>query len=230
MVTLAVRSWWTGAATVVACRLANDADEPRVALLDSRLDGPTHVATAYRCEEATLRVTVPANGTVGAGFTTPAEPTTEPAAALVSERPPEGPHQDAVLAELSEPRPPHRAVVADGRPAETDGVPCGESSGSCATGTRRADANPPALERDVTAAMDAVERRIDRLEAVAAAATVPEAADALEREGGLDSVRRLDARVRADRDRLTALADRALTLAGRAEAAEPRIAVLDRLS
>lgn len=223
MVTLTTRSWRAGETTVVACRLTNDADEPRVALLDSRSDEPAHVAAAYRSEEATLRVTVPAAGTVGTGFTTAAEPT-EPAVELVAERPPSSPHPDAVLADLSEPRPPHEAVVADETTGRTADRPCVSADGRDDTEARTT------VRGDATGLLDTVERRLERLEAVAAATTVPEAADALAREGGLDAVRRLDAQVRADRDRLTGLAERASTLAGRAEAVEPQIETLDRLS
>lgn len=237
MVTLAVRTWRTDGTTIVACRLANDADEPRVALLDSRLDGPTHVAAAYRSEEATLRVSVPANGTVGAGFATPADPVDGPAVELAGERPPTPPHADTVLDGLSEPRPPHEAVVANDRqrPTDhqhqpTDDEPEAECLPSGAADDRVDAADRSAESAAVTSALNAIERRIDRLEAVATATTVPEAADALAREGSLDSVRHLDAQVRTDRAHLTALADRALTLAGRAEAAEPRIETLDRLS
>jgi len=223
MVTLAVRTWRTDGTTIVACRLANDASEPRVALLDSRVDGPTHVAPAYRSEDATLQVTVPANATVGAGFATPAEPT-ETAVELVEERAQSAPIPDAVLAGLSEPRPPHEAVVAGEAQGKTNDETSGRVDGNAG------DEEQAMEEVDTTSALDAIERRIDRLEAVAAATTVQEAADALAAEGGLDSVRRLDSRVRADRDRLTALAERALTLADRAEAVEPRIETLERLS
>jgi hypothetical protein len=226
MVTLAVRTWRTDGTTIVACRLANDADEPRVALLDDRVDGPVHLAPAYRSEEATLQVTVPANATVGTGFATPAEPT-ETVVELVEEREPSSPNPDAVLADLSDPRPPHGAVVA----GETGGE--GRKANDEATGgTDESSENEKRAEGEVDAvpALDTIEGRIDRLEAVAAATTVPEAADALAAEGGLGSVRRLDSQVRADRDRLTALADRALALADRAEAVEPRIETLDRLS
>jgi hypothetical protein len=223
MVTLAVRTWRTDGTTIVACRLANDADEPRVALLDDRVDGPVHLAPAYRSEEATLQVTVPANATVGTGFATPAEPT-EPAVELVGERASSSPNPDAVLADLSDPRPPHEAVVAGEKRGNTSDEATGGTDEDAENETRAGG------EVDAVPALDTIEGRIDRLEAVAAATTVPEAADALAAEGGLDSVRRLDSRVRADRDRLTALADRALALADRAEAVEPRIETLDRLS
>lgn len=218
MVTLAVRTWRTDGVTIVACRLANDADEPRTALLDSQVDGPARVAPAYQTDEATLRVTVPANGTVGTGFATPAAPT-EPAVELIEERQPASAQQEAVLADLSEPRPPHDAVVDEACP--------GTEADSADGGSTDTDTHPTGANADT---LDAIEQRIDRLEAVAAATTVPEAADALAEEGGLGAVRRLDARVQVDHDRLTELADRALTLAGRADAVEPRIETLDRLS
>ncbi|MFC7176783.1 hypothetical protein [Halosegnis marinus] len=200
---LSTRTRRTDGVTLVACRLENDADEPRAALVENRLDGPARAPERHRSEDATLRVAVPAGATVGAGFSTPATPA-EPAAAIVgTESVADSPGEAAVLDALSDPRPPHEAVVG-------------------------ADAEPERAEP--TTDLDAVERRIERLEAVAAATTVPGAADALAREGGLDAVRDLDARVAADRKRLTALADRARRLAARAEVADPRVERLARLS
>lgn len=205
MVTLTTRTRREQGVTLVRCRLSNDGDEPRVALVESRLDGPTRVTEQYRDGEATLRVHVPAGGTVGAGFSTPTEPSGESPAALVGERAPvQEPEPAAVVAGLSDPRPPHEAVVGTAGETETS------------TGVR------PDL--------DSVERRVERLEAVAAATTVPAAADALATAGGLDAVRELDKQVHRDRERLIALADRATRLAARAEAADPRLATLERLS
>lgn len=199
---LSTRTRRTDGVTLVACRLTNGADEPRVALVESTLDGPVRVPECYRTTAATLRVPVPANATVGAGFSTPAAPASPAADLAGTEMAADGPTESAVLADLSDPRPPRSAVVG---------------------------AEPRAENAEPTD-FAAAERRIERLEAVAAATTVPGAAAALADEGGLDVVRDLDARVAADRRRLTDLADRARRLAGRAAAADPRIGTLERLS
>lgn len=205
MVTLSTRTERTGGVTLVGCRLANDGDEPRVAVVESRLDGESRVPAANRSDEGTLRVTVPAGATVGAGFATPAPPEEDAPAELVAARLAAGPTAGAVVAELSDPRPPRAALVGDEPATDED-------------------------DDDPLDTLDAAERRIERLATVAAATSVPEAAAALESAGGLDAVRELDAAVRADRDRLLALADRAERLAARAEAADPRLDALERLS
>ncbi|PSQ22402.1 hypothetical protein BRD04_04800 [Halobacteriales archaeon QS_9_67_17] len=196
MVTLTTRTRRERGVTLVACRLRNDAPEPRVARVASQMEPPGTAPPRHAGEDATLRVTVPGNAVVGTGFATPAEPS-EPSARLIeTERPTEEPGDAAVVAGLSDPRPPST------------------EDGSLALEARFADS----------------EARIERLAAVAAATTVPAATRALDDEGGLAAVEALNEQVAKDRERLLAVADRALTLAGRAEAAEPPMDALERLS
>jgi hypothetical protein len=209
MVTLTTRTRRERGVTLVACRLRNHGPEPRVARVVSQMDPPGTAPPRHAGEDATLRVTVPGNAVVGTGFATPAEPSEPPARLIETERPTEEQSDADVVAGLSDPRPPHDAVVAgspEAEPPTDDGTPALEA--------RFADS----------------EARIERLAAVAAATTVPAATRALADEGGLAAVEALNAQVAKDRERLLAVADRALTLAGRAEAAEPPMDALERLS
>ena len=209
MVALTTRTRRERGVTLVACRLDNDAAEPRVARVASRMEPSGTAPPRHAGEDATLRVAVPGNAVVGTGFATPAEPTEPPAQLVGTERPAAEPNDTDVVAGLSDPRPPHDAVVSDSPDSEPVAEP-----------------ETPALD----AWFADSEARIERLAAVAAATTVPAATRALADEGGLAAVRALNAQVATDRERLLAVADRALTLAGRAEAAEPPMDALERLS
>lgn len=119
-------------------------------------------------------------------------------------------------------------------PEPTPEAPTGED-GPGGTGTEP----PPAVCRqrragDGPAPPDAwlstVERRIELLEGVAVASTLPAATRAVAAAGGLDGVSDLAATVDDDMVALLAVARRAEALAGRAAATEPDVATLRRLA
>jgi hypothetical protein len=76
----------------------------------------------------------------------------------------------------------------------------------------------------------AVERRVELLEGVGAATTLPAATTAVAAAGGLDGVSDLAVTVEAERAVLLGVARRAEALAGRAAAAEPDLETLRRLA
>lgn len=184
----------------------------------------------------------------------------ETSASLRGTTPPAETTAVSVAGELTDARPPLRGVLEEESDGATgdDAVPdAGDGQvidagypsvgdrpspgGSADVGDRPAS---PRIDRDQPATLategrradlpgewlDAVERRTERLEALATARSLPAATDAVAAAGGLDGVRQGVVIARADRDRLLALAARARTLAGRIEAADVPVETLERLS
>jgi hypothetical protein len=159
-----------------------------------------------------------------------------------------------VVRDLSDPRPPRDAIpgthpgeassrqsakveLAGGRIRKSD--PAGEErqpdragrEASRDHGGRGAAASAP--NGAVTPAdewLSAVERRIELLECVGAATTLPDATTAVDAVGGLEAVESLAATVAADADRLARIARRAESLAGRASTVEPDLETLRQLA
>lgn len=184
----------------------------------------------------------------------------ETSASLRGTTPPAETTAASVAGELTDARPPLRGVLeeesdgATGDDAVLDAGGCPvNDAGDPPVGDRpspggSADAGDrpacPGIDRDRPATptagkgradpargwLDEVEARTERLEALAAARSLPAATDAVAAAGGLDGVRDGVATARADRDRLLVLAARARTLAGRIEAADVPVETLERLS
>jgi hypothetical protein len=228
MVTVTADCRRVGEWTLVECRLTNDRGVPVRVRLESRLDGPTwpprddgHPDRGWTEEAWNGRLD--ASETVGVGFASPAEPVASPVT-VEAERcetdpvtTPDGrfgsaPTPTDVARELTDPRPPLAGVVgASGesktRPASDDGEPA------------------------TTAAwLDEVTHRVERLEALAAARTLPDATGAVAEVGGLDGVDDLCDVTDDDRERLLELVGRAERLVGRIEAADVPVETLARLA
>lgn len=155
-----------------------------------------------------------------------------------------------VVRELSDPRPPRDAIPTSDAPDSSGRVPTEHEERERAVDTRPPGANEPSIEArpsdeaeppvnadrpdEAGAAVDEwlsdLECRIELLEGVAAATTLPEATTAVAAAGGLDAVESLAATAEADAERLDRFARRAEMLAGRATATEPDLATLRRLA
>lgn len=244
-------------ATLVTCRLSSD--DPREVHLWNELDGPVWPPRCSGVpdrgwDDDGVRLTV--EGTVGVGYACPAPAADPPATVEVVDG--DGtwkPTPDDVARALGDPSPPRDAVpdpgeaMADaepdgGRPegdeddggAGDDGPDLSESTGrgteprtpigDRAEGCRHEAPSGPATVADWLAT---VERRVERLERLAAAETVPEATAALRAVGGLDGAVALAAAVERDREALVALGGRAERLAERA-AVDPDLATVRRLA
>lgn len=242
MVSLDASCRAVGEITLVECRLRNDDSTPKRVRVESRLDGglwPPRDAGApargWDDDGVTLRL--PADSTVGVGFAA-AAPAAQPPAVVVDVEPADGgdtttdgepsvePTADGVVRSLSDPRPPRDGVPlgADGG-YEADGAVESDS----ADGGRAVGGTTPS-PADLGDWFGRVEQRVERLEGVAAAGTLPAATRAVADAGGLDGVRETVERTRSDREQLLALAEQAQTLLGRIEAADPPVETLERLS
>lgn len=226
MVTVATECRRAGGITLVECRLTNERERAVRVHLQSRLDGPTwppregvHVTNGWSDGEWTGRL--PPARPVGVGFASPAPPCDEPVrveelgeATEETGRFGRDPTPDDVARELTDPRPPRAGLFDD----STAGPP------------ERGTAQPNPSVDAIDAFLDDVTARVDRYEALAAARTVPGATAAVERESGLDGVRRLHRSVETDREQLLELATRAETLAGRIETTAVPVETLERLA
>lgn len=221
--------------TFVTCRLSSG--RPRSVCLRNELDGPVWpprkrgVPAAGWDEEG---VTATVEGTVGVGYACPAPPT-DPPATVVESRPADEttaePTPGDVVRALGDPAPPRDAVAVDQPP------------GTNPTATRDAEPAPNESDRDgadalfdrdpgagaVESWLDAVEERVERMESLADAETLPEATGALRAAGGLDGAAALTERVGQDREALAAFALRADELRERG-AADPDLETLRRLA
>lgn len=227
MVTVTADCRRVGGQTLVECRLANDHDVATRVRLESRLEGPTypprddgHPVRGWTDGKWTGRLD--AGETVGVGFASPAPPVASPVELAELETEPDpgpgerfgtDPTPGDVARELTDPRPPRAGLVDDDTARRTTASRSGDSGGS--------QAGPW---------LDDVTDRVERLEALDAARTVPEATVAVAEVGGLEGVRILRSATRADRERLLAVADRAERLAGRIEAADVPVETLERLA
>ncbi|WP_255194875.1 hypothetical protein [Halorarius litoreus] len=246
MVTVAAECRRADGVTLVECRLTNDHETAMRARLRSRLNGPTwpprdgsHAAHGWDDGEWTSRL--PPEGTVGVGFASPAPPLEDPVhvesldeAGDQNGRFGQEPTPDDVARELTDPRPPRAGLFEPTADTETTGCETADDSGQAfgeETGAVTPTGYPTGdIPHDPEALLDAVDVRVDRLEALDAVRTVPEATVAVADADGLAGVRDLCARTERDRDRLLRLAARAETLAGRIEAANVPIETLERLA
>lgn len=221
--------------TLVECRLRNDGDVAERVRLESRLDGAVHPPRedgipAAGWAAGTWTGRVDAGACVGVGFATPAAPLEPPV--RVESSPAEAsagrfgvePSAAALVRELSDPRPPREGLFEDCEDGSADEPPTRRSEGSDA-GQDGTDAAPPGRDW-----LDDVAERVDRLEALAAVRTLPEATAAVAATDGLEGARRLREETRTDAARLREVAGRAERLAGRIEAADAPIETLERLS
>lgn len=232
MVTVAADCRRVDGITLVEGRLTNPGADATRVRVESELDGPTwpprdgrHPERGWSDSAWTGRLA--AGATVGVGFASPAPPgeppisveqlatCSDPGARFAAD-----PTPADVVRELPDPRPPRAGLLdgADAAPSPVDD-----------RATRR-----PTESRttpDPTEAwLDGVTDRVERLEALAAARTLPEATAAVAEADGLGGVRDLRATTREERDRLLALASRAERLAGRIEAADVPVETLGRLA
>lgn len=226
--------------TLVECRLTNERDAAVRVRLESRLDGPTwppredgSPAEGWRDGAWTGRLD--AGETVGLGFTSPAAPAEPPVRVETQEPESEtatdgqfGPEPTAVdvTRELTDPRPPRVGVVEDERGDGDEEHDSGEPDTLPREPTHGADPTPTTADEW----LDTVTERVERLEALDAARTLPEATVAVADADGLAGVRELRTSAYEDRDRLLALAGRAERLAARIEAVEVPVETLERLS
>lgn len=222
MVTVTTDCRRVGGRTLVECRLTNDRNVPVRVRLESRLDGPTwpprddgHPVRGWA--DGTWTGRLDAGETVGVGFASPAEATASPVRVEEREGSPDtaragrfgvAPTPDDVARELTDPRPPLAGLIGD----------------------RDESAATPSTATPADAWLDEVTSRVERLEALAAARTLPDATVAVAEADGLDGVRELCDATHGDRDRLLELSRRAEQLAGRIAAADVPVETLERLA
>lgn len=209
--------------TLVECRLASEARE-RVTL-EATHEAPIwpprrQGVPAAGWDEPRWTGVVPADGPLALGYATPAEPSDPPMRIVDSDPPPDKattPGPRAVIRALGDPRPPRDAVEPDG----------GQSV-ECAPSDHRPpnNADPPAI--DPEAGLDAIERRLERAERLAAVDSVAAAQSAVDAVGGLEAVRALEDQLDRDRDALDRLRARVGALHDRASVDVP-VADLERL-
>lgn len=232
MVTVAADCRRVDEVTLVECRLTNTEDEPTRVRIESRLDGPTwpprdgpYPERGWTDDAWTGRLA--AGTTLGIGFASSAPPVEPPvrveeleALSDAGERFAGDPTPADVVRELPDPRPPQDGLfdATDATGRTTDDKP-----------SERPTDLQPGLDQ-TEAWLDDVTDRVERLEALDAACTLPEATVAVADADGLDGVRALCATMREDRDRLLDLATRAERLAGRIEAADVPVETLERLA
>lgn len=203
--------------TFVELLASNPTTQARRVRIANRLDGPVWPPRRDGVPESGwddggFEGIIPAEETVPLGYTCPAEPTTEPAELLWTERaaatadePNSGerfatgrPTEAAdVVRALGDPRPPRDAVPLPSRE----------------TGETKSIDLPDSVSRWLAA----VEKRTERAEALANASALPAAAHEVEQVGGLDEVEMLVARLEADAETLATVAERTATLRDRAD-------------
>jgi hypothetical protein len=228
MVTVTADCRRVGERTLVECRLTNDREVAAGVRLESRLDGATwppcdggHPVRGWA--DGTWTGRLGAGQTVGVGFASPADPTTPPVRVETFEVDPDEtsddrfgqrPTPDDVTRELTDPRPPLEGLVG-GR----DGSPSPPTSATTTAEVAATDAW-----------LDDVTRRVERLEALAAARSLPDATVVVADVDGLEGVHALCDATCADRERLLEVARRAERLAGRIETTAVPVETLERLA
>lgn len=244
-----------GGCTLVTVRVRGDGR--RAVRVENRLDGP--VAPPRRAgvpergwDERGFTGRLRADGTLSLGYAVPAPPADPPARVEPAADVPADDGPAAVLRRLGDPRPPAAALgdptetgAGDGLPAADDGgersaVATGDgaavgSAGSPATdtvapptvgGDARQRTEPPAAVADW---LDAVERRLDRAEALTDA-DVDAATAVLADAGGVAAVASLPSRLADDAGALRRVADRSTSLADRAAETSVPVEALRRLA
>lgn len=245
MVSLSCSVTRTDGVTLVTGVVTNP-DRPRRVRLESRLDGPvwpprTSGVPVEGWDGTGFECTLAAGESRPVGYASPATPTdppmelvaTEPVDAEAVEGGSDGdtpavePTVEDVVRELDSPRPPRDAVTV-ARPTATDGDRDGAET------EERADAEP---ERQTQSAGDlgavesmlaAVEARVERAERLSAETHLATATEVVDGLGGVEGVRDLDRQLATDAERLSRLADRAGSLAERAEATEVPTELVER--
>lgn len=157
----------------------------------------------------------------------PAEPEPEPEPEPKPEpEPAPSPEPEPSSRPDGEPEPQEGLGPSDGDDG-ADGADTGEDSSTLSGTERRPE---PADPESPEALLDAVERRIERGEALTDAETLPEATRAVEAVGSLAAVRELEEALAADAERLAAIEQRAAALRERCEAVTVPTDTLERLS
>ena len=253
-------SWtvdWVDGVWFVACRLHNQTAAPCRVRLDSRLDGPVLPPRRRGVPEpgwdATgLSLELGPNERRGVGFACPMSPDSDdgddtdrppslpdPPVAVTDRAPvdPDAPVSTptaaAAVRRLGDHRPP-RAVV-DGSPTPTTAASmAGTESNAVAdggTGSDQSVAGGSSLDGTaaITAWLDTVEARVEHAERLTDS-DLETATAALERIGSAAAAVDLAHQVDADASRLTRLADRASSLAARAEATDVPVETLEPLA
>lgn len=209
--------------TLVECRLACEA--PERVTLETTHEAPIWpprrqgVPEAGWDEHGWTGVVSP-DRPVALGYATPADPDDPPMRIVDSEPAPEkreAPGPRDVLRALGDPRPPRDAVEPDGGRTLDRG-----SRDQSSPGAERP--TPGTIEDE----LDAIERRLDRAERLAAVDSVDAARSAVEDEGGIAAVRALVAQLERDRDTLEHLDARVAALRDRSSV-DVRVADLERL-
>jgi hypothetical protein len=209
--------------TLVECRLASEV--PEQVTLETTHEGPVWPPRRQGVPEAGWAGSewsglVPADRPLALGYATPVEPDERPMRVVASEPAsdaPASPGPRDVLRALGDPRPPRDAVEPDGGQTITDAGPEPEP---------RPAERSPGGNPDST--LDAIERRLERAERLAAVDSVDEARVAVEAVGGIEAVRGLVAQLDRDRETLDRLATRVTSLRDRAAVTVP-VDDLDRL-
>lgn len=197
--------------TLVECRLESEA--PERVTLEPTHDAPVWpprrqgVPEAGWTDDAWTGVVLPEEP-LALGYATPAAPDDPPMRIVDSEPAHDeesAPDPRAVIRALGDPRPPRDAVEPDG----------GQTLDRQAS-DRPARAGETTTGRGLDETLDAIERRLDRAERLAAVDSVQAARSAVEDVGGIEAVRALDAQLDRDRDTLGHLHARVGTLRDRA--------------
>lgn len=209
--------------TLVECRLESEA--PERVTLEATHEGPIWpprrqgVPEAGWDEDGWTGVVSP-EGPLALGYATPAEPA-PPAMELAASEPApdeaETPGPRAVLRALGDPRPPRDAV-------EPDGGQTLDRGNATHTSPRTERPTSGSLEDE----LDAIERRLDRADRLAAVDSIEAARSAVEAVGGIEAVRALVAQLDRDRDTLDRLDARIAALRDRSSV-DVRVAALERL-
>ena len=242
----------------VACRLHNPTEVARRVRLDSRLDGPVLPPRRRGVPEAGwdatgLTLELGPDERRGVGFACPMSPDSDDDGDDTDQTPPppdppvavtdcapvdptastSTPTAAAAVRRLGDHRPP-RAVV-DGSPTPTTAASmAGTESNAVAdggTGSDQSVAGGSSLDGTaaITAWLDTVEARVEHAERLTDS-DLETATAALERIGSAAAAVDLAHQVDADASRLTRLADRASSLAARAEATDVPVETLEPLA
>lgn len=239
MVSIACDATERDGVTLVTARIDGDGTSRRVRVVN-RLDGPVWPPRRRGVPETGwdddgYEGVVPAGGTVGLGYASPAPPA-DPPLELVEADPVDDPEPRtgdstarAAVRDLGDPSPPRDAVP---EPAVTEASLDDDTDdpGPRSATARAPSATPGELPADVADWLDAVEDRVTTAERLAAAETLPAATAALGAAGGLDATEALVEDLDDDVRALEALTDRSRDLADRAAAADVPLATLERIA
>jgi hypothetical protein len=228
--------------TLVECRLTSEA--PACVTIEPTHDGPIwpprrHGVPAAGWDDDGWTGHVPDDGVRALGYATPSEPD-EPPVRIAETAPPDGDDpvsaQD-VIRSLGDPTPTRDAVP----PADVQ-FPDAEDPAEEGHADEAADEDDPDEHDAATAEpadgpvdpslatdLDAIETRLWTARDLASVSSVEEARAAVDRAGGLGAVRSLATQLEADRERLTALAERIDRLADEADAVAVPVGSLERL-